>query len=330
MPRLTRQEAWDLAYRATIRAGANEATARSLADATVAAELAQRPAVGFAHLKDYLAAFACGRIAATVVPEVDYPAPALIHVDAKGAIGQLGFDMAFDELVSRASTYGIAILAQRGSYTTGELGYYARRLALKELVAIAATNGPALMTPGAGTPLVYCTNPLAFAAPVEGGLPLVIDQASSATAFVNIRQAAEQGLPIPDGWAVDAEGQPTTDAREAMKGALLAFGGSRGANIALMVEVLAAGLTGANWSLDAPSFAEGDRSPGIGLFVVALKPDLLTWDFAARLALQLDRLAANGVHIPGRSAASDGTIELPAALVATLEAYLKSALPLLR
>jgi (2R)-3-sulfolactate dehydrogenase (NADP+) len=103
-----------------------------------------------------------------------------------------------------------------------------------------------------------------------------------------------------------------------MRGALLAFGGARGANIALMVEVLAAGLTGANWALDAPSFTEGDRSPGAGLMVVAIAPALLAPDFPKRLKLQLDRLASLGVHIPGRRGAVTA-IELPDALVADLD-----------
>src|SRR5690606_1974883 len=118
-----------------------------------------------------------------------------------------------------------------------------------------------------GTKPVYCTNPMAFAAPVAGGPALLIDQSSSATAFVNIRKAASTGDSIPTDWALDEAGNPTSDARAAMKGALVAFGGARGANIALMVEVLAAGLSGANWSLDAPSFTSGTQNPGTGLFV---------------------------------------------------------------
>ena len=150
---------------------------------------------------------------------------------------------------------------------------------------------------GGRTP-VYCTNPLAFAAPCDSGPPLIIDQASSATAFVALREYAERGEPLPPGWAIDAEGRATTDPRAAIKGALVAFGGSRGANIALMVEILAAGLSGANWSLDAPSVA-GDRSPGAGLFVMAIAPNLLAPDFSQRLGRQIQRLQSLGVHIPG-------------------------------
>jgi (2R)-3-sulfolactate dehydrogenase (NADP+) len=186
------------------------------------------------------------------------------------------------------------------------------------LVAFAATSGPALMTvAGAKTP-VYCTNPLAFAAPLDRGPPLLIDQASSATAFVQLRHYAERGEALPPGWAIDADGQPTTDPHAALRGALLAFGGARGANIALMVEVLAAGLSGANWALDAPSFTSGDRSPGSGLTVIAIAPSLLAPDFPQRLRLQLERLAGLGVHIPGRRVAA-AEIELPDALVAEIE-----------
>ncbi|WP_448952247.1 Ldh family oxidoreductase [Labrys neptuniae] len=317
---LDRKAAWDLAHRACRGAGASEAVAHSLADAIVSAEWAGRASVGLAHLVDYLAAFASGRITAAAEPIWEHPALAFIRVDAQGGIAQLGFDRAFAELCGRASQYGLAVFVQRNSYTTGELGYYARRLAKAGLVSIAATNGPALMAARPGGERVYCTNPLAFAAPVAGERPLVIDQASSATAFVNLRRAAEKEEAIPAGWAIDAEGQPTTDAREAVKGALLAFGGARGANIALMVEVLAAGLSGANWSLDAPGFMAGDKSPGAGLFVLALKPDLLEPDFAGRLKGQLDRLAGKGVHIPGRNKAGE-TIEIGKSVVGVLEEY---------
>jgi (2R)-3-sulfolactate dehydrogenase (NADP+) len=316
--RLSLKEATDLAERACRAAGASEDAAKSLALATVSADAHGKAGIGFAHLVDYLAAFREGRIDGRADPVVTSPAPAAIHCDARGAIAQLGFDRVFDDLRRRAESFGLALFSQHGSYTTGELGYYPRRLAEAGLVALAATSGPALMTvAGVKTP-VYCTNPIAFAAPLDQGPPLLIDQASSATAFVELRRYADRGESLPPGWAVDADGQPTTDPRAAMRGALLAFGGARGANIALMVEVLAAGLTGANWALDAPPFTSGDRSPGAGLMVVAITPALLAPDFPRRLRLQLDRLAQLGVHIPGRRRAV-AEIELPDALLAEIE-----------
>ena len=104
----------------------------------------------------------------------------------------------------------------------------------------------------------------------------------------------------------------------ALRGALLAFGGARGANVALMREVLAAGLTAANWSLDAPPFDRGGRSPCAGLLVAAIAPRLIAPDFPQRLRLQLERLAGLGIHIPGRRSGSE-EIELPDELVAEIE-----------
>lgn len=322
--RYDRKSARELAIRVCVAAGASNAMAISLAEATVAAEISGRSSVGFSHLPDYLEGFLSGRINGIEEPAIFFPAPALIQVDAKGGIAQLGFDRAFEELLMRASTYGVTVFSLQNSYTAGELGYYVRRLARSGLVALAATNGSALMTAGQSSEAVYGTNPLAFAAPVDNRAPLVIDQASSATAFVNIRQAAERGEMIPEGWAIDEKGQSTMDSREAIKGALLAFGGTRGANIALMVEILAAGTTGANWSLDAPSFENGTHSPGVGLFIVALNPELLAPDFSARMASQIERLSSKGIHVPGGRCTEDETeseIDLPASLVATLEEY---------
>jgi len=313
---LSPEDALALAEAACVGAGARPRMARALAEATLAAELRGKPIVGFAHLPDYLDALASGRIDGGAEPAISSPAPALLACDVKRGVAQLGFDDAFTELQTRARAYGLALIAISNSFTTGELGGYVRRLADGGLVALAATNGPALMQPPGASGAVYCTNPIAFAAPGRDGAAVVIDQSSSHAAYVSLRGAAS----IPEGWAVDAQGKPTTDAASALGGALLSFGGARGGNIALMVEILAAGLSGANWSLDAPSFADGGRSPGVGLTVVAIAPALLAADFAARLEAQLARLAGKGVHIPGATARRT-EVRLPAALLATLRRY---------
>jgi (2R)-3-sulfolactate dehydrogenase (NADP+) len=290
---LSPTEAIDLARTALMRVGMAETAAGALARATVEAETAGKPAVGFLHLTDYLRSLVDGRISGRAEPLITAPVPAIMRCDAMGGVAQHGFSIAHEELASKTKTFGIAVFALQNSYTTGELGWYAARLAEEGLVALAATNGPAVL---AG----YCANPLAFAAPMGDGRVLLIDQTSSATAFVNIREAAAHGEAIPETWALDQDGEPTTDPFAAMQGALLAFGGTRGANVALMVEVLAAGLTGANWSLDAPDFQAGDASPGCGLFVLALSPQLFADDFPARLASQVARLSGDyGVHVPG-------------------------------
>lgn len=320
-------EALELARRACRGAGASEATAASLAAATVSAEVHGKSSVGFAHLVDYLTSLVEGRIDGAADPVISFPAAAMVQIDARGGVAQLGFDLAFGEFSARSRRHGIAVLAQRNSYTTGELGYYVRRLAAADLIGLAMTNGPALMAPPGVAQAVYCTNPIAFAAPGPGGPALVIDQASSATAFVKIREAAARGEVLPEGWAIDAAGAPTTDPAQALNGALLTFGGARGANIALMVEVLAAGLCGANWSLDAPSFISGDRSPGAGLLVIAVAPQLLDECFNSRLESYLQKLEALGVHVPGRVQVEPGAraalegLSLPVSLIERVAAF---------
>lgn len=211
-------DAREFAVVALLGAGASPAMAASLARATVDADARSKSTVGFSHLVDYLESLVAGRISGKAEPMRTDPAPALIRIDADGGIAQLGFDLAYDDLVEKAKTFGIALFTQFNSYTSGELGDYVFRLAERGLVGLAATNGPALIAGSGSARPVYCTNPLAFAAPRKNGAPLLIDQSSSATAFANIREAAARGEPIPAGWAVDAAGQPTTDAKEAMKG----------------------------------------------------------------------------------------------------------------
>ena len=305
MVTLALTEAEQVCIDAALAAGASAPAAESIARATVAAEADGQASVGLSHFIDYLEALEAGRIRGEAAPALTRPAPTIILSDADGGTAHLGFDLAFDDLVAAAETFGVAIFSQRNAFTSGALGWYTARLAERGLVALAATSGPAFLAGSGTTKPVFCTNPMSFAAPREGGPPLLVDQSSSATAYVNIRAAAERGETIPEGWALGPDGQPTTDPNQAMRGALLAFGGSRGANIALMVEVLAAGLSGTNWSVDSPPFSEGSESPGSGLFVLAIDPKLFGDGFPERLGAHLGRLAEEfGMHLPGEAKAA--------------------------
>ncbi|GHB01437.1 Ldh family oxidoreductase [Modicisalibacter luteus] len=298
---LSAHEAEKLAEHACLAAGANPATARSLAKATVSAALFGRPGVGFPHLLDYLSSFRAGRINGDAEPELTSPLPAILHSNADGGIAQLGFDLAASTLVERTRELGVTLFTQSNSYTTGELGYYVRHLALEGVVALAASNSPAVVAGSPGGKIAFGTNPMAFAAPLaDVDAPLVIDQASSATAFVNLAKAAEEGSEIPEGWAIDETGRVTTDAAAGLRGALLAFGGAKGANVALMIECLAAGLSGASWSLDMPDFQHGDRVIDAGMTIIAIQPTAIDERFSSRLTEQLDRVAERGAYVPGR------------------------------
>lgn len=297
---LNETEARELALRACLNAGASLPSAQSLVNATISAMLYGPPTLGFPHLVDYLSSFREGRIKCDPSPVLYQPFPAFLTCDADEGVAQLGFDYAFSRIVDAAQNFGLAIFTQKNSYTAGELGYYVRRLAAEGLVGLAATNANALVTPKAGQSAVYSTNPFAFGFPLgAGSLPLIIDQASSATAYVNVVRAAAEGRPIPDDWAVDKNGNPTRDPLEALEGALLPFGGRKGGNIALLVEMLSAGLSGGPWSLDTPDFTSGGNSPTVGLTVLAIMPGNDQDSTIDRAAKQARRLAGLGVFIPG-------------------------------
>lgn len=307
--RLTLEELETLCQAAVRSAGGSAATARALARATVAAEVRRNSAVGAAHLLDYLDALRHGRLAGDAEPRITAARAATLTVDAANGTAQQAFDTVAEDLVRRARDCGVAVLSIHRSFPAGELGYYAHRLAEEGLAALTGSNSPALVSVFGAREAVTGTNPMAFALPHPDG-PRMFDQAASATAWVNIRTAAERGEPIPDGWALDPQGEPTTDAAAGMMGALLPFGGAKSANIALMVELLAA-MSGGAFSLDAAPFDEGDEPPSVGLFAVAIDPTAFDPDYPARAEKHLQRLTAeHGVDF-GRRKTPPTHIDLP-------------------
>lgn len=254
------------------------------------AESRGRSAVGLGHFFDYLDGLHQGRIDGDVRPLVRQVTAAVLTADCRGGLAQSAFEDSYDALVLAARSQGLAMLSVMNAFTCGELGYYARHLARSGLIAVAAANTPALMSIGGARGPVVGTNPLAYAFPRTSGPSILVDQASSQTAYVNIRTAADHNTAIPDGWAIDETGKPTTDPTAALTGALLPFGDYKGGNIALLIEMLAV-LSGANWSMDAPPFDHGARSPGIGMLVLAIEPKVLDPDYATRLDDFVARLA---------------------------------------
>ncbi|MBB4066327.1 Ldh family oxidoreductase [Gellertiella hungarica] len=319
---LSFDEAEHLATQACLVCGSDGATAETLAHATLDAHRHGRHEVGLPHLLDYLHAMKAGRLNGRSNPRISHPFPAWIAADADGGIAQLPFGLALDQIAAIADSLGIAIFTQRNSFTTGELGYYARQLAYRGLACLAFTNANAMVTPQPGCAPVFSTNPLAFAFPQPRGLPpVVIDQSSSATAFVNVIAAAARGEDLPEGFAVDAEGVPTCDPRAALKGALLPFGGRKGANMALLVELMSAGISGGDWSTEAGDFRQADGLLDTGLTVIAFKPGTEPEVSLERSRTQIESLARRNVYIPGRKgASSDLSIDLDAPVYRALSA----------
>ena len=328
--RLDPAAAEDLVRRALTAAGASAAMADATARALVAAEAQGQSGHGLSRVPQYAAFLRNGRADGAAVPAVVAGRGGAALVDARNGLAYPALDLALAEAARRARAHGVAFVGVTNSHHSGAMGLAVERLAAEGLVALAFTNSPAAMpVPGGRRPLMG-TNPVAAAFPRRADAPLVIDLALSEVARGKIMVAAKEGRPIPLGWALDAAGNPTTDAEAALSGAMLAIGGAKGALLALVVELLCCALTGAQFGFEADSFFtdEGNR-PRLGQAVLAVDPDAL----AGREAF-LDRvetmvaamLGEAGVRLPGarraalaRRAEGEG-IEVPEALLRRIEA----------
>ncbi|MGP9722711.1 Ldh family oxidoreductase [Corynebacterium sp. AOP40-9SA-29] len=307
-------ELTELCVRAVRNAGASARVAQSLAEATVAAEIRGRAEVGTVHLMDYLAALRRGALDGEAEPTVSW-AGSVVSVDARAGTAQAAFDAALPDLLAATEEQGVAVLRLRNAFTCGELGHYTSRLAERNHVALAVANSPALVTPDGSTAPVLGTNPLSFAAPADP-VPLLIDQGISAAAYVTVREYAQRGEALPQGWALGPDGQPTTDAEEGLAGSLRPAGGHKMANIGFMVEVLA-GLAGGSWSTDAEPFDRGSGSPRVGMFLVAVdaNADAVDPSFLRRLGEHFQRLENDyELGLPGRRRAPLDVITLDVGL----------------
>lgn len=301
MPRLSLDAVETLAFDGLIAQGAAPGPARSVARSIRQAEADDIPLVGLGYLPVYLSHLTSGKVDGRAVPTVRQTVAAVVQGDAAHGFAHPAFDRALPSLVEAARACGTASLAITRSYSAGVLGHWVEALAERGLIALAATNAPPSVAPWGGSVPLFGTNPIAFATPREGRPPLVFDQATSVVAKVSIVSAAREGRPLPPGWALDAEGEPTTDAQAALKGSMLPFGGVKGGALNLMVDLLAAGLTGANFSKDVPYYARTDGPPtGVGQFVVAFDPAAFDKGYAGRIeTLFAAMLAQDGVRLPG-------------------------------
>ena len=181
------------------------------------------------------------------------------------------------------------------------------------------------MAPWDGKTPLFGTNPIAFAAPVEGRPPLVVDLATSKVARGNILAAEQRGEPIPEGWALDADGVPTTDPVAALKGSMVPMAEAKGAALALMIEVLAAALTGAAFGHQASSFFEAEGPPpNTGQVMIAIDPAGLESGLAERMAQLAQLIEEDGGRMPGaarmeRRRAAENGLEVNSEALAAVE-----------
>lgn len=305
--------------------GASPQAAASVAAALIGAEAEGLKGHGLSRIPTYLTMLTSGKINGRAVPTAKRVRAATLAVDAADGFAYPAIDLALAELPVIVGETGIAAAAMSRSNHAGALGAHVEKLADVGLIALFFANTPEAIAPAGGTKAVYGTNPIAFACPLPGRPPIVVDLALSTVARGNIVAAAQKGEPIPEGWALDAEGRPTTDAKAALKGTMVALGGPKGAALALMVEVLAAALTGAHLAFEASSFLDDKGPPpGTGQTILAIDPAGFGHaGFGERIATLAAAIEAQaGARLPGqrrlklRQAAETDGIALPADLIA--------------
>jgi len=213
------------------------------------------------------------------------------HIDGGGNVGMLVLKRASDIAAATAKDTGLALASTYNTRSsTGAIGYYARSIAENGLIGIVMAGSPKVMTVYGGTAPALGTNPVAIAVP-SSQQPIVLDMATAATAWFAVVDAARCGEALPQGVALDATGQTTTDPNEALRGALLAFGGSKGAGLALMCEMLTGPLAGAS--------IVGEEADNRGNFVIAINPEMLTGNesFIQRVDAMIARIKDSGADI---------------------------------
>lgn len=329
MPTMSPDQAHDLILRTLLRCRTGQANAQSVARALVAAELAGQSGHGLRRVPSYAAQALSGKVDGFATPTATHPRPGVMAIDAAQGFAYPALDLAVDWLEQAAPQQGIAAAGIARSHHCGVAGVTVERLASSGLVALLFANTPAAMAPWGGSKALFGTNPIAFAAPRSGGrTPIVVDVSLSKVARGKIMAADQKGTAIPEGWALDAEGQATTDPAAALAGTMIPMGDAKGTALALMVELLAAGLMGAHFGYEASSFFAADGpSPGVGQLILALDPDAFSAHARSRIDDLADAIADQpGARLPGarrddlrKSIATEG-LDVDEALLAQIEA----------
>lgn len=287
---------------ALVSAGASDWVAACVADAVTTAESRGNVICGLYYLESYCQQLRSGRVNGTVEPVVETPRPGTVRVDARFGFAQPAFARALPPAINAARTNGTAMLAVCHAHTCTSLGYFTEQIARAGLIGIGFTNATPIVAPPGGKSRIIGTNPIACSIPDgQGGIAMQFDQSTSAVALGKITMAKAAGQPIPLGWAVDADGNPTTDPTAALGGALVSSGGYKGWGFGLMAEILAAGLTGSLLSQDVKPLKAPKGAPhDLGQVYLLIDPTTSA-DFPARLAKLAASVAAEeGARLPGQ------------------------------
>ena len=312
-------------------AGASTDNARVVGEALAAAEADGLASHGASRLPFYASQLMSGKVDGRAVPSVVRSATACVHVDARDGFAYPAIRAGLDAALGFVRETGTAAVAIGNSHHAGAAGHHVEYAARHGVVALGFSNSPAGIAPWGGRRGVFGTNPIAFACPRRPPHPpLVIDLSLSAVARGKVMQAKQRGESIPEGWAIDADGNPTTDPETALAGTMLPIGGAKGSALALMVEVLTAVLTGSNLAFEASSFftAEGPP-PRIAQSFMLLDPEAFAGPhYDNRIETLVGAVLGNeGCRLPGgrreevRTRSLADGVAVPESLLAEIRSF---------
>ena len=347
MGRLSLQEIESRVSQALQRAGANPAMAAATARALVLAESQGQSGHGLSRVAQYAAQLRNGRVNGAAVPTVLRRKGGALLIDAQEGLAFAACDLAVREAIAAAREHGVAFAGVAHSHHCGVVVDHLRAVAAAGMVGLGFANSPAAMPAAGGKHPIFGTNPVAAIFPRRGSVaaeaangpadnalsdlsvaPLMIDLSLSEVARGKLMVAAKAGQPIPLGWALDADGQPTTDPQAGMRGSMLPLGAvssPKGAMLALVVELLVTALIGSQFGFEAESFfVDAGNRPNIGQAFIVIDPGALAGReaFLDRVEVLItEMLTDDGVRLPGarrealrHKAAADG-LDVPEALL---------------
>jgi (2R)-3-sulfolactate dehydrogenase (NADP+) len=334
MPILSLDDVYDLSLKILVASGSTPENAAPVAACMRDAEAQGMRTHGFEYIPYFCEHLRNGKINGKAVPSVAHRNDSVLVVDADHGFAHTAFLFALDEFVGMTKRTGTASMGITRSYSASVVGWFVEHLAAHNLVSLGFANASPLMPSWGGSTRRFGTNPLGFGVP-RGSTdsrsePIVVDMATSTVARVNVIAAAKRGEELPEGWALDRNGKPTTDPEEALAGMNAPLGGAKGYGLAMMVDVLSAGLTGANFSMEASGLLDNiGGPPGLGQLFVAFDPARFgVANFNQRIDTYADEIASEpGVRLPGdrrhqnvRDARAGG-VEVSDELLARLNAF---------
>ena len=316
MPRVPLNEIESTTKAALENHGARPWIADEVAKAVRKAESVGNRICGLYYLESYCQQLQSGRVKGDVEPVVSRPRSANVVVDAKFGFAQSAFSRALPDAITAARECGVASLAVCHAHTCTAVGYFTEQIAKAGLIGLGMTNASPIVAPPGGKTRVIGTNPIAFSVPDgNGGIAMQFDQSTTTVALGKITMAKAAGESIPEGWAIDANGQPTTDPEAALAGSLVSTGGYKGWGFGLMVELLVAGLTESVASQDVKPLKAPEGPPhDLGQYYILIDPASSS-AFYERMQQVVQGVAQDeGARMPGQGKVEQDPVELEQAV----------------